>query len=292
MKNVNDFLLGSDPEVMLFDVRTKRLLSAIPRIPGTKHEPKHIQDGAIQHDNVNLEFGIAPAKSEDEWVHRHGSVMRQCAELLRGMGAKMLVQASADFPVEELDCEEARMFGCDPDFDPYLMEANSVPPDAAASNLRTCGGHVHIGSDFVSKDIDQQADTAKVMDIFLGIPSLLLDKDPTSARRRELYGKAGAHRPKSYGVEYRAIGNYWVSHPDHTRLVYRLVRDGLAAMKAGHVSGIDQKVIRNCINKSQMAQAESILSSFVLPLLAKDTRKLFSSCLEMPQVDVYEGWQF
>lgn len=288
-----NFLLGSDPEVMLAD-DNGRLVSAIPVIPGTKHDPTKIHDGAIQHDNVNLEFGIVPAKNEDEWVKRHGSVMRQCAVFLRQQRKplRMVVRASADFPDDELACEEARMFGCDPDFDPYLMAVNPVPPDAAEKPLRTCGGHVHIGADFVKGDIDVQADTAKVMDIFLGIPSLLLDKDPTSPRRRMLYGKAGAHRPKPYGVEYRAIGNYWVGHPDQTRLIYRLVRDGLAAMKAGHTVGIDQKAIRNCINKGDADVAENIMTGYVIPLLSDDTRKLLATCLEMPQSDVYDSWGF
>ncbi|GAF96989.1 unnamed protein product, partial [marine sediment metagenome] len=117
----------------------------------------------------------------------------------------------------ELDCDEARRFACDPDFDPYDISINVMAPDASEGTLRSCGGHIHLGNEKVGDDFDMQLEVVKTMDIFLGMPSLLLDKDPTSQRRRELYGKAGAHRPKPYGVEYRALGNFWLSHPKLTR---------------------------------------------------------------------------
>ena len=275
---------------MLIDAEG-RLVSAIPVIPGTKHAPHRVPGGMIQHDNVNLEFGITPASSEDEWVENNGIVISYCADFLRKSGLRMLVQASADFPDSELNSLEAKTFGCDPDFSPYTMSINSVPPGAAEGNLRTCGGHVHIGNDEIAEDIDNQAEVAKVMDIFLGIPSMLLDKDPTSPRRRELYGQAGAHRPKSYGVEYRAIGNYWISHPKMTRLVYRLVRDGLSAYESKLTAGINQKMIRAVINKNMTDKVDGIMQGFVIPLLAADTRELLSEMLEMPQVDIYEGWK-
>jgi hypothetical protein len=37
--------------------------------------------------------------------------------------------------------------------------------------------------------------------------------DKKGAKRRGLYGKRGAYRPKSYGVEYRTLSNFWVGHP-------------------------------------------------------------------------------
>ncbi|OYV41139.1 MAG: hypothetical protein B7Z80_02685 [Rhodospirillales bacterium 20-64-7] len=63
------------------------------------------------------------------------------------------------------------------------------------------------------------------MDYFLGIHSLLWDKDGT---RRKLYGKAGAFRPKPYGMEYRVLSNRWLDSPDLTRWVYNTVQAGMA----------------------------------------------------------------
>ena len=54
----------------------------------------------------------------------------------------------------------------------------------------------------------------------LGIPALYLDHDPTSKVRRELYGLAGRFRTPSYGVEYRSIGNFWLTSPKLVEVVY------------------------------------------------------------------------
>lgn len=51
-------------------------------------------------------------------------------------------------------------------------------------------------------------DVVKAMDLFLGVPSVLMDE---GEERKQLYGKAGAHRPKPYGVEYRTLSNFWIA---------------------------------------------------------------------------------
>lgn len=284
-----EFTLGSDPELMLRD-KQGNLRSAIGIINGTKDKPFKLTDGMAQYDNVNAEFGIVPADNENDWVSRHGHVMAQLDKLI-GKDLVLSCTASADFPASELDCEEARQFACDPDFDPYDVSVNTIDDGAADGTLRSCGGHIHIGQEQVGNDFDTQIETVKTMDIFLGMPSLLLDKDPTSQRRRELYGKAGAHRPKPYGIEYRAIGNFWVSHPKLTRLMWKLTRDGLEAHFNGHVAEINKATVRKVINKGRLDKAEEALKGFIIPLLEDDTRSLLDECLNLPHSDLYETWE-
>jgi len=55
-------------------------------------------------------------------------------------------------------------------------------------------------------------------DYLLGVWSVLHDTD---MRRRELYGAAGAYRPKKYGVEYRTMSNFWLRSPQLMREVHK-----------------------------------------------------------------------
>ena len=54
--------------------------------------------------------------------------------------------------------------------------------------------HIHIGYD--NNNIDASLRLVKYLDLYLGVPSVLKDKDK---RRRSLYGKAGCFRLTSYG---------------------------------------------------------------------------------------------
>jgi len=287
---MTDFLLGLDPELVLVEVETGILRSAIPVIDGTKRRPHPLDDGIVIHDNVNIEFGMKPAASEKEWVDRIRHILKQLAAIIPSH-LKMAVIASSEFPDSELEHPTAKEFACDPDFDPYVFEVNEIPSSAARNNLRSCGGHVHVGCDAIAKSFETQAEAAKVLDVFLGIPSLFLDKDPTSERRRRLYGKAGAHRPKPYGVEYRALGNFWVSHPNYARLVFKLVRDALTAWEAGHFAAMKWDRVRATINNNNLKDAEKAMKGFVIPLMAKDTRELYAECLKLGTPDLYKSWK-
>jgi hypothetical protein len=61
-----------------------------------------------------------------------------------------------------------------------------------------------------------------MLDLFVGIPSIFMDHDPTSARRRKVYGQAGRYRPKEYGMEYRSLGNFWLASPKTVKLVFEM----------------------------------------------------------------------
>lgn len=291
VNNTPEFTIGCDPELMLID-RNGNLKSAIPIIAGTKEQPIVFEDapGMVSHDNVMLEYGTKPAKSEDEFVETNRAVLQRIAAMLPP-GISMVVRASADFPEVELNNEEAQRFGCDPDFDPYEFEMNTITPGAEKMPFRTCGGHIHIGHKKVADDIDLLCDVAKGFDAFLAVPMMMVSKDPTAPRRRKLYGKAGAHRPKPYGIEYRTIDNYWVSSPDLCRLVYKLSRDGLSAVVNGHLRGIDEKHLKTVVNKGDIKSAATLLNDYVRPLLLDDTRIALDRAMDLPRPDLYESWE-
>ena len=53
---------------------------------------------------------------------------------------------------------------------------------------------IHVG--YENPDVDTSLALVKYMDVFLGIPSVVKDKDK---KRRSLYGKAGCFRLTDYG---------------------------------------------------------------------------------------------
>jgi hypothetical protein len=73
----------------------------------------------------------------------------------------------------------------------------------------------------------------KQLDWFLGAWSVKHDSDVT---RRKLYGKAGAFRPKPYGVEYRPLSNFWIVSKDLRKQVWNRMQTAIRAMENSELS--------------------------------------------------------
>ena len=220
-------LVGSDPEVFLTDTGG-RYVSAIGRFNGTKEEPvavKSLGKGyAVQVDNVLLEYNTPPAKSATNWLEAH----RNMLQYLRSEAAKqnllVSIDASAVMPDSELQHPAARVFGCSPDFNAWEMRINN-PPRANDPNLRSAGGHIHVGG--ISKFTNlQKVNVVRAMDMLVGSLATLVDTDE---RRKELYGRPGAMRFKDYGVEYRTVSNFWLKSESLMQAVYGLTTKALTA---------------------------------------------------------------
>ena len=219
---------GSDPEFMLKDAKG-RLHSAIGVVPGTKIERHSLGNGhQAYYDNVLAECSIDPGVSKEDAVEKFRTCFREYAILVRPL--RLVPQASATYPSDEVKHEDAMVFGCDPELCAYTLEVMEAP-EIPQSPFRSAGGHIHIGYDGgASIKDDEEADfqvawnrvwIARMSDLFLGIPSLFMDKDPTSKARRKLYGGAGTHRVcEAYGVEYRPLSNFWLCDPKDVELVY------------------------------------------------------------------------
>ena len=150
------------------------------------------------------EFNIPPCESLLSFKTHIKYVLNYLDVRADQMGLRLARHiASASFPAQELADYRAHVFGCEPDMNAWTGKTNPRPY-CDDLKLRSCGGHVHVGSG----DLDKPS-IIKSMDLHLGIPSLPLDPD---TERRQLYGKAGAYRDKSYGAEYRTLSNFWIWH--------------------------------------------------------------------------------
>ena len=239
-------LVGADPEVF---VRNKegRFRSAHGLIPGTKKEPYKVQDGAIQVDGMALEFNIDPADTKEKFIHNIGSVLGQLANAVPDYELAIVPTARFHWRHMRAQPEEALELGCEPDYDAYTEKQNPRPNNRAT--MRTAAGHVHIGfiptndADPLSAEHMQRCITlVKHLDVFLGMPSLIWDKD---VLRRKMYGKAGAFRPKSYGVEYRTLSNAWLKNPELVGFVFDAVQRTVDFLRSG------QRVSEGHINDSR-----------------------------------------
>lgn len=232
---MHKILVGADPELFMRNPNTGSFVSAHGRVPGTKYEPFLVPNGAIQVDGTALEFNIDPAATAKEFVANIKSVRQTLESYVPGFNvvAEPVAVYESDYWVFDVPME-AQELGCDPDFCGWTEEVNPRP-EPGGKPMRTASGHVHIGWTSDADVFDKEhylscCQMARQMDYYLGIHSLLWDKDPI---RRSLYGKAGAFRPKPYGVEYRVLSNRWLDSESLMTWVYNAVQAGTKAALNG-----------------------------------------------------------
>lgn len=249
------FTIGADPEFFLVD-HHNNYISAIGVVGGTKGRPLDIGNGcAVQEDNVAVEFNIAPADSVDAFVASTKYALEEITKRVKEKNLFPSLVASKVFDDRQLDHPHAQVFGCDPDYNAWTRQENPKPR-ASNANLRSAGGHVHIG---VNLD---KLQLIRWCDVFLGLPSVMEDDDK---ERRQLYGKAGAFRPgKSYdGVEYRTLSNYWLKSEEFMRTVYHRVQKVVETVSRGQVL-LDHEgdVIQKAINTSDKELAALLMAQY------------------------------
>lgn len=247
--------VGADPE--LFVMRGGTIIPVIGLLGGTKKRPRKVTGGAVQEDNVLAEFNINPATTADEFVTNLNIVMGQLDQHLAKYGAATHIKASHDFSMDALESagEKAFMFGCDPDYNAWTLSRNVAP--FSGDTLRTAGGHVHLGLDKWERD--DLPEVIKRMDLFLGVPSLLMDDDD---RRRSMYGAAGSFRPKPYGVEYRSLSNFWLRSENHMRWVFDM------AHRAVEEDVVVPSLVQEVINSADRSVAEKLVREYNIPLVS------------------------
>ncbi|NIP41345.1 MAG: hypothetical protein GWO28_01195 [candidate division Zixibacteria bacterium] len=260
--------IGTDPEVFLSEKGD--IISAIGLIGGSKDKPLKVDGGALQEDNVLAEFNIQPATSSEQFVRNIRHVMDQLKAKV-GPNRELIIKSSHTFTEEFLKAAgpKAMEFGCDPDYDAYLINVNE-PPNPA-SGMRTAGGHVHTCFNVQEPNLDPFK-AAIMMDLHLGIPSLLLDDD---VERRQMYGKAGACRPKLVemgdeydGVEYRSLSNFWLKSDELISWVYDRTEQAVDA-----INNFDQMLtivppahLQDVINIGDKDAANEIVQTLGIPL--------------------------
>lgn len=255
---INNVKLGADPEFFIKDVATNEVVSAEGLIGGTKDQPKQISEVGhyIQEDNVMAEFNIPPAIDSESFSKDIQFVIDHINLEVLPPNLVNSTKASNEMRDEDVQSEQSKMFACDPDLNVWLRCQNQGP--ARGGNLRTCGGHIHVGYD--NPELETSEQIIKAMDLFLGVPSIIMDLDK---RRREMYGKAGAFRIKDYGCEYRTLSNFWIFTDELRTWAYENTMKAIEFVNNGFT--ISEKIgnqIVECINNQDVDLALSLISNF------------------------------
>jgi len=263
------FTQGADPELALVD-KDGNLKSAIGLIKGSKHAPAPLGIGSIQQDNVAAEFCIPPAKTAPAFALNISRMLGMIAEHVSAIGLKIYPCAAVEYPDAELDNPIAREFGCDMDFDAWRDGAPTVKEgddNRASQNLRSFGGHVHLGhvrgkGYNLLLDWERKHKVIQLCDYFHGLTSVFIDQSEGSARRRELYGKSGCFRPTDYGVEYRVLSNFWIFDKKHCELIFHLSAIVLNLLENNlyelFLSEVNPMQVRKAIDTSDVLLAKKL----------------------------------
>lgn len=234
-----NILIGTDPELFLFDETVGHIISCHDYLPGTKKDPFLVPEGAVQVDGVAAEFNIFPTDDEDEFINRINTVRGFMLDIIRQTAAakghpdpsklSLVAQPTAYFTKEYFDSlpDSVKVLGCEPDYNIY--KANWQQPDRSAisdeSPFRTGGFHIHIGwtegqPTFINTPhFSKAVSIVGELDNILFTLSKLWDSDE---KRRTLYGARGSMRPKHYGVEYRPLSNAALQDEEILRFCFRV----------------------------------------------------------------------
>jgi hypothetical protein len=261
-----DILVGCDPELFVFD-QAGRPVSGAGMIPGTKLQPYPVPKGAVQVDGTAWEFNTEPAKTKAEFVKNVAKVLGQLRKMLPD-GYDLRNDAVVNYEEEYFRglSQEEQDLGCDPDFNAYTMMENIMDEWPEQNNpwMRTASGHIHVGwtedqDPFEAGHFQGCCRLVKELDAHLGLWSIPLE-GPMGPQRRQLYGRAGAFRPKPYGLEYRVLSNFWVGDADLTGEVYSRTKkavNNLVANRPDHVN-VNWENMQMAINTGDVQMAKDL----------------------------------
>lgn len=249
--------VGADPE--FFVKEGDRFVSGHDFPCGNKSTPRKTDHGSVQCDGTALELNVQPAFTANEFVLNFRGALFDLSEIVRKWTERsnrpcyLVAEPFALFSKDHFDRlpSHAKDLGCRPDYNAYTMEANPTP-NSDGMLFRTGAGHLHVGWTEKAEGAEHWEKCARLvrqLDYTVGLVTLLFDDEP---RRRALYGKAGAYRPKPYGVEYRVPSNAWCRSEVLARTMFYGVVKAVDLLNDG--VDLDKEtagLARECINNNK-----------------------------------------
>ena len=294
--SIDKCFLGGDPEFFVGNKKGKILAS--DKFLPSKYKPKKVRgksdledkdwkSNRIYFDGIQGEMALAPVTCRDNMTINIYNCLRAINRAI-GSDNKIILKPSSFVDRQVIDDADpdARIFGCEPDFNAYTLKQNTPEMDASRHPYRYSGGHIHLGVilNYLNKLTQYEEELAKTpaghirlvkfIDVLVAIPSLLLDNGAGSARRRSKYGKAGCFRPTPYGIEYRTLSCWWLKSPMTVSLVYGLARMAwnicLNKLEKDFYKaiGCDEQDIRGIIDSGDIKEATKLWENKLGPHIA------------------------
>ena len=118
--------------------------------------------------------------------------------------------------------------------------------------------HIHVG--YTYPNVETSLALIKYLDIYLGIPSVVIDPD---SKRRSLYGKAGCFRLTSYGFEYRTLSSAMMKDIKTLQFVWSQLMRAISAYEDEECLMNSTKV-QDIINNSDVNAAKQAIEKYSL----------------------------
>lgn len=280
---------GLDPELTLYSLEQKRIVSAIPVLKCDKHNPIDLGDGVKFHaDNTLAEFSMRPETTGPALVKSMRVSFQKMQDYL-GKQYRLLPKASHVYPDEDLvpsHSVDPMQIGCE---DSFLCWGQCLKPtNGFVGGLRTGSFHLHLGHAKLL-EFEHRLNAIKLLDIYLGLSSVVFDKDETARARRALYGVSGEHRLPIWGIEYRVMGPFALRSPALVELVIDIAEYALDAMREGRqdeiIGMIHPEEVERAINTCDVPLARRILTQLEFPKALMQRVEL-----DRGELDMYREW--
>lgn len=226
---------GSDPEFGLLKKGGRRATSVHMLSEWTDFSTKaEYSSGTckVKKDGFAVELNPSQGSCRDYQVPNMGAALRSFLRKypLYTLSAKPRHILSAMSTRGKNLPEGVMEYGCNPDRDAYTLQEQTPPASGYPNNSRFTGGHLHFslygqnGGAYDPRVPEPEPEfyamraalTAVELDLRLALPFVAIlgdTNDYGEAARRKFYGRAGSHRVKPYGIEYRVLSSMVVHSP-------------------------------------------------------------------------------
>lgn len=208
------------------------------------YHPADISDNKFVIDGVQAELHPRPGMCRALLGNDIAQCFRNLDKMMKKKGVSADFSQNVEVSQEEMDTlsDKNKVFGCAPSLNAYDGGESKITVDPKVFRGRSAGGHIHIGNAHqiyinnptyreqyraayelsknpanpwalawrLEKALKSSDIMVPILDIVVGNTCVLIDRDPSNIERRKVYGKAGEHRIKEYGIEYRTLSNFWL----------------------------------------------------------------------------------